>query len=105
MTAARGGALTLGLLARIVVLVAAIVAGLIVLGILLVVLEANPDNGIVSFFTDIAEWLASPFEDMFTIKEQKGETALNWGIAAVVYFVVGSVIARLLRPRRVPPAA
>jgi uncharacterized membrane-anchored protein YhcB (DUF1043 family) len=36
---------------------------------------------------------------MFTPKDHKLEIALNWGIALVVYVIVGRFIARLLRRR------
>jgi len=84
-------------LARLVMLVASIVAAIIVAGILLVVLEANPSNTIVEWVTDAARWLAGPFKELFTIDNAKTQVAVNWGIAAVVYYVVASLIARLLR--------
>ncbi|HVE69304.1 MAG TPA: hypothetical protein VNB64_12055 [Solirubrobacteraceae bacterium] len=99
----RGGAVADGArrgawgLARLVMLVAWIVVGVIVAGILLVVLEANPTNAVVEAVTDAARWLAGPFKDLFTFDNAKTAVAVNWGLAAVVYLVVASVIARLLR--------
>jgi hypothetical protein len=84
-------------LARLVMLVAWAVAAVIVAGILLVVLEANPSNAIVEAVTDAARWLAGPFKDMFSMDDAKTAVAVNWGLAAVVYLVVASLIARLLR--------
>ena len=91
---ARRGAWTL---ARLVMLVAWLVAAVIAAGILLVVLEANPTNAVVEAVTDAARWLAGPFKEMFTFDSAKTAVAVNWGIAAVVYLVVASLIARLLR--------
>ena len=91
---ARRGAWTL---ARLVMLVAWVVGGVIAAGILLVVLEANPTNDVVQWVTDAARWLAGPFKDLFSLDNAKTATAVNWGIAAVVYLVVASLIARLLR--------
>ena len=85
------------ILARIVSLITSIVVGLIVIGILLVVLKANPHNDIVRHILDWARWLVGPFKDLFTIKNAKVEMAVNWGLAALVYLVVGSIIARVLR--------
>lgn len=90
---ARGG---LSVLARIVSLITAIVVGLIVIGIVLVLLKANTSNQIVSFFHDTAKTLVGPFKDVFSIKGRKG-TAVNWGLAAIVYAIVGGFIVRLLR--------
>ena len=82
--------------ARIIRIIAGVVAALIVLGIILVVLEANPDNAIASFFLSVSEWLVTPFKALFTLKQQKIQVAVNWGIAAVVYLLVGVAIASLL---------
>jgi len=109
-------------IARLVRLVAGIVALIIVVAIVLAVVKANPSNAIVGDIHDAGRWLAGPFKGMFTIHgHARGTLALNWGIAALVYLVVGSLIARLIiraaptglspatirsrRQRGVPPAA
>ena len=84
------------LLARIVRLVASLVALVLVAGILLFVLGANQSNGIVSAVMDAARWLAGPFDGMFSLDSAKWEIAVNWGIAAVVYELVGHLIAALI---------
>jgi ABC-type thiamin/hydroxymethylpyrimidine transport system permease subunit len=84
------------LLVRAVKVIVGILVALIVLGILFALLEANPRNGIVSAVNDIGRALVGPFEDLFTRRRPKEEIAINWGIAAVVYLVIGSVIATLL---------
>ena len=91
-TSARAGA------ARAITLLTVAVVLAIVIGIVLVVLEANPSNDIVTFFTDVAEFLVGPFEDLFTLKDNKAETAVNWGLAAVVYLIIGRLIATLVAP-------
>ena len=83
-------------LARVIRLSGSAVAGLIVVGILLVVLDANPRNDIVEALTDAARWLADPFRGLFDLKSNDGQVAANWGLAAVVYFALSRVIARLL---------
>jgi uncharacterized protein YggT (Ycf19 family) len=93
---AAGARSGLWMLARIVSLITAIVVGIIVIGIVLVLLKANPSNQIVSFFHDTAKTLVGPFKDVFSVKGRKG-IVLNWGLAAVVYAIVGGFIARLLR--------
>lgn len=77
-------------------LIGSVVAGLIVLGILLVVLDANPRNDIVEWLTDAARWLAGPFKDLFTIENRDWRVVVNWGLAAIVYMFISRVIARLL---------
>jgi hypothetical protein len=84
------------LLARLIRTIAMLVAAVIVAGILLFVLGANQDNGIVSAVMDAGRWLVGPFDNLFKLDNPKTELAVNWGIAAAVYAFVGSLIARLL---------
>jgi hypothetical protein len=70
---------------------------LILVGILLVVLDANRDNGIVNALLDAGEFLVEPFDNVFDLKKHKTEVAVNWGLAALIYALVGGLIARLLR--------
>jgi hypothetical protein len=84
-------------LARIVSLITSIVVGLIVVGIVLVLLEANRDNAIVDALRDAAGWLAQPFENVFSMDSRKEQIAVNYGLAALVYAVAGGLIVRLLR--------
>jgi hypothetical protein len=93
--AAAGSGLLL--VARIVMWVATVLAAVIALGILFVILDANSSNTIVSHVHDWAKSLAGPFDGMFNIKNPKTELAVNWGLAAIVYLVVGTLIASLLR--------
>jgi hypothetical protein len=87
----------LGVLARVLELVVAVVASIIAIGVLLVVLEANPANGIVDAIHDAARWLVGPFEDFFTLDDAKLQVAVNWGLALLVYVLVGRLLANLLR--------
>jgi hypothetical protein len=84
------------LVARIVQFVVAIVVSIIVAGILLVVLDANMSNSIVSEVHDWARWLTGPFDGMFSFHSADDAIAVNWGIAAGVYLVIGVLIARLV---------
>lgn len=83
--------------ARIVRLITSVVVGLIVVGIVLVLLEANRDNAIVDWLVGAGDTLSSPFHGIFTPDGRKAQVAVNWGLAALVYALVGGFIARLLR--------
>src|ERR687892_2619058 len=92
--AARGARATrrgLWGVARIVSLITSIVVGLIVIGIVLVVLEANRDNAIVDWLVGAAGWLAEPFDNVFSMDGRKERIAVHYGFAGVVYAVVGGV--------------
>jgi hypothetical protein len=84
------------LLARIVRWVAGAVVLLLVAGIVLHLLHANAGNDVVSTIYDADTWLASPFANVFSIKDADTEIAVNWGLAALVYAIVGWLIAALL---------
>jgi hypothetical protein len=90
-----------GLPVRIVQLVLSIVVAIILAGILLVVLKANPANSIVSEVHSWASSLAGPFDGMFSFDNANDAIAVNWGIAAIVYLFIGGLIVRLIgRARR-----
>jgi hypothetical protein len=100
----RGGLVAaygaLGFLARVVDIAVAVVAVIIAVGVLLVVLEANPSNAIVDTIHDAASWLVGPFRDFFTLDDPKLEVAINWGLAVVAYVAIGRLVAGLLRRPR-----
>jgi len=84
------------LLARIVRLVTAVVVAFIVAGIVLHLLDANGGNAIVSFVYDVAGWLVTPFKGVFSPDGAHARIAANWGLAAVMYAIVGGIVSRLL---------
>jgi hypothetical protein len=95
----RGTGAVMGTLGRVVRLIVGIIVLIIVAGIVLVLLKANPANTIVSDVHDAARWLAGPFDGIFSFHNARVALAVNWGLAAVVYLIVGGLIARLLSSR------
>jgi hypothetical protein len=83
--------------ARVITAIAAAIAAVIVLGILLVVFDANQSNGLVDAIMDVAGFFVEPFKGLFSMDSHEAQVALNWGIGAAVYLLVGSLIARLIR--------
>jgi drug/metabolite transporter (DMT)-like permease len=84
------------LLGRLISAVTTIVVAIIVIGIVLVLLEANPHNDLVNAVLDAGRWLVQPFKGVFHPGSLKGRVAANWGLAAIVYGLVGGAISRLL---------
>lgn len=91
--------------AAVVWLVAVVCALFLAVGALLIALQANEDNPVVQFVLDGAEALDGPFgltDGIFTFPDTEDgrvRSALtNWGIAAVVYLVIGKILDRLIRP-------
>lgn len=91
------------LLARLVRLATTVAVVLIAAGILLWVLSANRHNLAVSDVHRAGRWLVGPFHNVFQLKNGKVNLAVNWGLALVIYAIVGGFLARLLArplPRR-----
>ena len=77
--------------------IAGVIAGIIIVGIVLVLIKANQNNDIVHFILQIGHFFAKPFEDLFPQDNPRQDILVNWGIAAIVYLLVGAIIARLAR--------
>jgi hypothetical protein len=95
--AAAVGAVGWGVLAlaRLIMAIATLIAVLIVLAIVLRDVDANAGNSIVKGIHDGANFFAGAFTGLITFKgDAKAELTVDWGIAALVYLVVGSLIAR-----------
>jgi hypothetical protein len=73
--------------------VADVMAAIIGLWILLYVLGANRGNDLVVFVHDSARWLAGWSYDLFDLEPGWFQVLVNYGIAAVVYLLVGHLLA------------
>lgn len=83
-------------LARLIRLLTVLAVVLIAAGILLWVLGANGHNTVVSDVHSAAKWVVGPFQNVFHVKGRKADLALNWGLALVIYAIVGGFLSRLL---------
>jgi hypothetical protein len=79
-------------------LTTAVIAVVLLLGMAIAfkALGANPHNTIVSVVIDTGKAVAGPFNGMFTPDDHKVQAAVNWGIALVVYFLIGRLVAKSL---------
>jgi len=76
---------------------AALLALLIVLAIVLRDVDANAHNSIVKGIHEGANFFAGAFTDLITFhRHPKLGLTVNWGIAAITYLIVGSLISRLI---------
>ena len=82
--------------ARLIRTIAGIVVAIIVAAILLRLLGAHSGNVIVRDIHDVGQALVGPFKGLFSVGGAKASMAVNWGIAAVVYLIVGHLIARTI---------
>jgi len=86
----------LALAGRIIAGVFALLAAIIIVAILLKVTGANRLNPIVSVLLPTGSFLVGPFDQVFQLDGRTTEVAVNWGIAAALYLVVGQVAGRAL---------
>lgn len=100
-----GSAAVRSKLATLVWLAAVLCALALAVGALLIALKANEDNTVVDFILSVAAGLDGPFsltDGIFTFADnQDGQVKsalVNWGIAAVVYLVIGKILDRVIRP-------
>lgn len=82
-----------------VAVVADIMAGVLGLWILMYLLEANRANDLVQFVHEVADVLAGWSRDLFTFDEAWARVVAGYGLAAVVYLLVGHAIAGRLGRR------
>ena len=80
----------------LVFLAAAIIAIILILHIIFVLLDANPNNDIVRTDADWAGWLATWFKDLFTPSNPKLNVFLNYGLATLVYLAIGGILRRVM---------
>lgn len=96
-------------IASIVWIVAVVCAVVLALAAVLIALQDNvkAGNPIVEWLTNASNVLAGPFGDVnrnafnggvFDLASTPKEALANWGVAAVVYLIVGRVLDRLIRP-------
>jgi hypothetical protein len=94
--ASNGAARLFALLATIVRVVCSVIAALIVIHAVFVLFEANPDNLLVRFtagWRDTFGWFT---KDLFTPSDPKVAEAVNDGLAALIWVVVGTLLSKLI---------
>ena len=94
--ASSGSARVFSLLATVVRVVCTIIAALILVHAVFVLFEANPQNPLVTFtagWRDTFGWFT---KNLFTPSDPKIAEAINDGLAALIWVVVGSMLSKLV---------
>jgi hypothetical protein len=94
--ASNGSARVFELVATIVRVVCSVIAALIVIHAVFVLFEANPTNPLVTFtagWRDSFGWFT---KDLFTPSDPKIAEAINDGLAALIWVVLGSLVSKLI---------
>jgi len=96
-------------IAQLVWILCVLAALVLAIGALCIALKANADNELVKFFVDTADKLdLGVFSRTDGVAHWKGHShealtknaCVNWGLAAVVWLIVGKLLERIIRPRR-----
>jgi hypothetical protein len=77
--------------------IADVMALILGLWILMYLLDANRANELVQFIHDVARFLAGWSHDLFTFDETWARVVAGYGLAALVYLLIGHALAGRLR--------
>lgn len=83
-------------------IVCGVFALVLAINIILVVAEANPNNGFASFIGSWASGISLGFNDLFTPGNEKVAVLLNHGLAAIVWLIIGAVLTYAIRMLALP---
>lgn len=92
-TARRGG----NALANVLRIIGMAIVTVLVLHIVLALLEANPANGFATFVRNLADFFNLGLSNLFLLEEPKLAVALNYGVAALVWLAITTLVVRLAR--------
>ncbi|MQA60203.1 MAG: hypothetical protein GEU86_01635 [Actinophytocola sp.] len=82
--------------------VTGVFAAVLAIHIVLVVGEANMGNPFAQFITNWADAVNLGLNNLFTIAGEKGQVALNEGLAALLWLVIGAVLTTIIARVLVP---
>ena len=93
-TTARRGA---GLLASVLRVVGLLIVAVLVVFIVLTLLDANFANTFAAAVRDLADYFDLGLSNLFLPANPKVGVALNYGVAAVIWYAITAVVVRLVR--------
>ncbi|SDJ23980.1 hypothetical protein SAMN05192558_109238 [Actinokineospora alba] len=96
-TGAQWRADIVGLIANLVRWAGLLIALVLVVHVILVMGNANTANGITTFVRDTADVFVLAFKNLFAPEDAKLGVLINYGLAAIFWLVVTTIVARLIR--------
>jgi hypothetical protein len=81
-------------------IVGMLIVTVLVVHIVLTLLGANPANGLTQLIRDAADTFNLGLGDLFLPQDPRLGVVLNYGTAALIWFVITTVVVRLVR--RIP---
>ncbi|GGS26409.1 MULTISPECIES: hypothetical protein [Actinokineospora] len=82
--------------------VTALFAVVLAIHIVLVLAEANPDNGFAEFISGFAGAVSLGFDGLFNPDSEKAAVLFNYGAAAIVWLLIGTALVYLVRKFAMP---
>jgi hypothetical protein len=73
------------------------IVAILVIHIALTLLGANPANAFAAFFAAAASFFSLGLSNLFVLADPRLMTAVNYGIAALVWLVITLVVTRIVR--------
>ena len=84
-------------LARVLNTIGLAIVAVLVAYIVLTLLDANPANSFATLVRQLAEFFNLGLANLFLPADPKLMVTLNYGMAALLWFLITSVIVRLVR--------
>lgn len=73
------------------------IVAILAVHVVLTVFEANPDNGLARLIRTVADIFDLGLADLFVPDNPKLAVALNYGTAALIWFILTSLVVRVVR--------
>jgi hypothetical protein len=86
-----------GVIISVIRAIGLIIVAFLVVHILLVTFDANPTNQFATFVRNGANFFSLGLTDLFQPQNPKVMTAVNYGIAAVIWLVITNFVTGLVR--------
>jgi hypothetical protein len=86
-----------GAVATVLRVIGLVIVAILVIHILLTLFGANPANSFATFIRDGARMFSLGLTDLFNFPDPKLSAAVNFGIAAVIWLVITSIVVGLVR--------
>ena len=87
-------------LGNVLRIVGMLIVTVLVVHIVLTLLGANPENGLTQLIRDAADTFNLGLSDLFLPQDPRLAVILNYGTAALIWFVITTVVVRIVR--RIP---
>jgi hypothetical protein len=84
-------------LASVLRIIGLLIVAVLVVHIVLTVLGANPANAFASTIASLASTFDLGLSNLFTYAEQKLNVILNYGVAAIIWWIITAIVVRLVR--------